>query len=82
MPLNEKNAVCAKDFALADLVQGILSGSSGSTAPRSGPSSFASGHTRLSGRSGGNISFASLPGVNSKSDHESQMYDDQTEDGG
>ena len=78
--MNEKNAVCAKDFALADFVQGILSGSSRSTGPRIGPSSFASGHTPLSGRSGGNISFASLPGVNSKSDHESQMYDYQTED--
>lgn len=82
MPIEEKNAVCAKDFALADLVQGIRSGSPGSSAPRSGPSSFASGHIRQSDRSGGNISFASLPGVNSKSDHESQMYDDQIEDSG
>lgn len=73
MTTNEKNAVCAKDFALADLVQGILSGSSGFSAPQSGPSSFAIDHTRLSGKRGGNISFASLLGVNSESDHESQM---------
>lgn len=78
-----------KDFGLADLVEGLHSGSPGSSAPGSGPTSFAGGHTRLSGsRSRGNLSSASLPGKDTKSDGDSEsnynspVDDDPTEDGG
>lgn len=78
-----------KDFGLADLVEGLRSRSPKSSAPGSGPTSFAGSQTRLSGsRNRGNLSSASLPGKHTESDggsesnYDSQADDDPTEDGG